>query len=86
MSTLLQIVATPHQNGNSQTRHLADAFLDAWLTVHPFGVVETLDLSRLELPPLDEPMVSVLFDQPSTAAAHSTEWWPSSFRRTPTCS
>ena len=50
MSTLLQIVATPHQNGNSQTRHLADSFLDAWLTVHPSGVVETLDLSTLELP------------------------------------
>ena len=68
MSTLLQIVATPHQNGHSQTRHLADSFLDAWLTVHPSGVVETLDLSALELPPLDEPMVSVLFDQPSPAA------------------
>lgn len=68
MSTLLQIIATPNQNGHSHTRHLADAFLDAWLTVHPAGAVETLDLSKLELPPLDEPMVSVLFDQPSTAA------------------
>lgn len=65
MSTLLQIIATPHQNGNSQTRHLADAFLQGWETVNPTGVVETLDLTQIELPPLDEPMVSVLFDQPS---------------------
>ena len=56
VSPLLQIIATPHQNGNSQTRHLADSFLDAWLTVHPAGVVETLDRSRLDLPPLGEPM------------------------------
>ncbi len=65
MPTLLQIVATPHHNGNSQTRHLADAFLQGWETVHPTGVVETIDLTQLELPPLDEAMVTVLFDQPS---------------------
>lgn len=65
MSTLLQIIATPHQNGNSQTRHLADAFLSGWETVHPTGTVETIDLTQLELPPLDAPMVSVLFDRPS---------------------
>jgi len=63
--TLLQIIATPHQNGNSQTRHLADSFLQGWETVNPTGIVETIDLTQLELPSLDEPMVSVLFDQPS---------------------
>jgi FMN-dependent NADH-azoreductase len=63
--TLLQIIATPHQNGNSQTRQLADSFLQGWETVNPTGVVETLDLSEFDLPPLDEPMVAVLFDLPS---------------------
>ncbi len=71
MSTLLQIIATPHQNGNSQTRKLADAFLQGWETVHPTDRVETLDLTQLELPPLDDPMVAVLFDQPSA--------WPEEF-------
>lgn len=65
MPTLLQIIATPHQNGNSQTRQLADSFLQGWETVNPTGVVETLDLSEFDLPPLDEPMVAVLFDLPS---------------------
>ncbi len=69
MTTLLQIIATPHQNGNSQTRRLADSFLEAWQTVHPTGVIETLDLSQVELPPLDEAMVAVLFDQPSELRA-----------------
>ncbi len=65
MPTLLQIVATPHQNGNSQTRQLATAFLQGWETVHPTDAVETLDLAQLDLPPLDEAMVAVLFDRPS---------------------
>jgi len=63
--TLLQIIATPHQNGNSQTRQLADAFLQGRETVHPDGIVETLDLATLDLPPLDDPMIAVLFDRPS---------------------
>jgi len=63
--TLLQIIATPHRNGTSQTRHLAEAFLQGWETVNPTGVVETIDLTRIELPPLDDAMVAVLFDQPS---------------------
>jgi len=65
--TLLQIIATPHQGGSSPTRRLADAYLEAWRTVHPAGVVETIDLSQRELPPIDEAMVSVLFDQPSAS-------------------
>lgn len=65
MPTLLQIIATPHRNGQSQTRQLADAFLQGWETVNPTGVVETIDLTQVELPPLDEAMVTVLFDQPS---------------------
>ena len=69
MPTLLQIIATPHQNGNSQTRHLAESFLEAWQTVHPTGIVETLDLSQVELPPMDEAMVAVLFDLPSELRA-----------------
>jgi FMN-dependent NADH-azoreductase len=67
VSTLLQIIATPHQNGNSQTRHLAESFIEAWQTVHPSGVIETLDLSKIELPPMDETMVSVVFDLESKA-------------------
>ena len=67
MTTLLQIIATPHQGGDSHTRQLAESFLEAWQTVHPTGVVETVDLARAELPPLDHAMVSVLFDQPPLA-------------------
>lgn len=67
MSTLLQIIATPHSAADSQTRRLATAFLDAWQTVNPGGVIETLDLGRAELPPMDEAMISVLFGRPSTA-------------------
>jgi FMN-dependent NADH-azoreductase len=67
VTTLLQIIATPHPSAESQTRQLATAFLDAWQTVNPTGVVETVDLARLELPPLDDAMVSILFDQPSKA-------------------
>ena len=63
MTTLLQIIATPHQGGDSHTRQLADSFLEAWQTVHPTGAVETVDLARVELPPLDHAMASVLFDQ-----------------------
>ena len=67
MTTLLQIIATPHQGGDSHTRRLAEAFLEAWQTVHPTGNIETVDLARVELPPLDHAMVSVLFDQPPLA-------------------
>jgi FMN-dependent NADH-azoreductase len=49
VSTLLQIIATPHEPGASQTRPLGGAFLDAWQTVHPTGTVETLDLSDMAL-------------------------------------
>lgn len=73
MSTLLQVIATPHRDADSQTRRLATAFLDAWSTVNPRGVVETVDLSRLDLPPMDEAMVAVLFDLPSTAPADLLE-------------
>jgi len=69
VTTLLQIIATPHQGGDSSTRRLAESFLEAWQTVHPTGVVETLDLARVELPPLDHAMVSVLLDQPPLAPA-----------------
>jgi FMN-dependent NADH-azoreductase len=64
---LLQVIATPHQAGASQTRPLGNAFLDAWQTVHPAGTVETLDLSGMDLPPVDDAMVAVLFDRPTTA-------------------
>ena len=67
MTTLLQIIATPHQGGDSHTRQLAEKFLEAWQTVHPTGIIETVDLARVELPPLDHAMVSVLFDQPPLA-------------------
>ena len=70
MTTLLQVIATPHQGADSQTRRLAGAFLDAWQTVHPTGAVETLDLAQMELPPLDDAMVSVLLGQPSHAPKH----------------
>lgn len=63
MPTLLQVIATPHLDGDSQTRRLGEAFIDAWQTVNPTGVVETLDLARVELPPLDHAMASILFDQ-----------------------
>jgi FMN-dependent NADH-azoreductase len=67
VTTLLQIIATPHQGGDSHTRQLAERFLDSWQTVNPTGTVETLDLARVELPPLDHAMVSVLFNQPPLA-------------------
>ena len=67
MTTLLQIIATPHQGGDSHTRHLAESFIEAWQTVHPTGTVETIDLARMELPPLDHAMVSVLFGEPALA-------------------
>ena len=65
MTTLLQVIATPHQAAHSHTRRLAGSFVEAWQTVHPAGIVETLDLARMELPPLDDAMASVLFNQPS---------------------
>lgn len=65
MPTLLQIIATPHKNGDSQTRELAAAFLEGWETVNPDGLVDTLDLTSVTLPPLDDPMIAVLFDRPS---------------------
>lgn len=67
MTTLLQIIATPHQGGDSHTRQLAERFLDSWQTVNPTGVVDTLDLARVELPPLDHAMISVIFNQPALA-------------------
>lgn len=69
MTTLLQIIATPHAEGESHTRRVARRFLDAWQTVHPTASVETIDLTRTTLPPMDEAMVSVLFDRPSGAPA-----------------
>jgi len=69
VTTLLQIIATPHQGRDSSTRRLAESFLEAWQTVHPTGAVETVDLARVELPPLDHAMVSVLLDQPPLAPA-----------------
>ena len=67
MRTLLQIIATPHQDGSSPTRQLADAFLQGWQTVDPTGAVETIDLTQIELPPIDERWSSVLFGQPSAS-------------------
>jgi len=65
VTTLLQIIATPHTGESSRTRRVARHFVDAWQTVHPTGSVETVDLAQVKLPPLDSEMVAVLFDQPS---------------------
>jgi len=68
VTTLLQIIATPHSGAESHTRQVARHFVDAWQTVHPTGAVETIDLCKETLPPMDAEMIAVLFDQPSHAS------------------
>lgn len=61
MPHLLTIVATPNPEGRSSTRRLAGAHLEGWRPSHPGWTEETLDLFATPLPPLDAPMVGVLF-------------------------
>ena len=52
MSKILYIQASPRTE-RSRSRGVADAFLSAYLAAHDEAVVETLDLFRADLPPLD---------------------------------
>lgn len=62
MPRLLTIVATPHADGQSRTRALAEPFLRRWRASHGGWQEETLDLFATPLPPIDPAMVAVLFE------------------------
>lgn len=61
MPSLLTIIATPNPAGMSHTRQLADAHLRRWRREHPGWTEETVDLFATTLPPVDAPMIGVLF-------------------------
>lgn len=61
MPKLLTIIATPHADGQSRTRTLAETWLSRWRETHPEWDVETLDLFAANLPPIDPAMIGVLF-------------------------
>jgi len=52
MSKILYIQGSPRTE-RSRSRGVADAFLSAYLAAHDEAVVETLDVFRADLPPLD---------------------------------
>ena len=52
MAKLLYIDACIREE-NSRTRALAEAYLDAYRAAHPQDGIETVDLSRTALKPLD---------------------------------
>lgn len=62
MPRLLTITATPHTNGHSRTRTLAEPWLAHWRATHPRWEEDSLDLFANPLPPIDAPMVGVLFN------------------------
>lgn len=51
MKRLLHIIATPREN-ESRTLQVSESFLDAFKESHPDWVVDELDLSKENLPPL----------------------------------
>ncbi len=60
MATLLHIVASPRVD-RSHSRHVADAFLDAYRQAHPDDTVETLDLWSEDLPPFDGEVINAKY-------------------------
>ncbi len=61
MPKLLTIIATPHADGQSRTRTLAETWLSRWRETHPGWDAESLDLFAANLPPIDPAMIGVLF-------------------------
>ncbi|MBM4285929.1 MAG: FMN-dependent NADH-azoreductase [Deltaproteobacteria bacterium] len=74
MATLLYLQASP-RHGRSHSLAVADAFLEAYVQLHPQDTIDTLDLFALDLPPFDGLLVNAKYNilhgrpQPSEEAA-----------------
>ncbi|MEE9416094.1 MAG: NAD(P)H-dependent oxidoreductase [Acidimicrobiales bacterium] len=68
---VLHLVASPKAQASTATR-VAEAFLDAYVALHPNNTISTFDLWNTELPPVDEDLVTAklapLLGEPTTAA------------------
>ena len=60
MSHLLYINASP-RGDRSNSKAVADAFVDAYRTSHPGDTVETIQLFETELPPFDGPALQAKY-------------------------
>ncbi len=76
MKKLLHIIATPRED-ESRTLKVSASFLEAFATSHPDWVVETLDLSKEELPALTVKRVDgkyVLLSGKELSGQYRTAW------------
>ncbi|HEX2951292.1 MAG TPA: NAD(P)H-dependent oxidoreductase [Armatimonadota bacterium] len=76
MATLLHVFAHPRPQ-HSQTLRIAEAFLDAYRTVHPNDIIDELDLYRENVPHLTEAHISAMLHQgePTEMSADAASAW-----------